>query len=83
MDNEQAIEEASGLFQANPELFEEEMIGGVIFPNEFDYRDDMSTPSMKYSLRMNPRFASISTDLLFPVFQLSGPGFARNKVHHF
>ncbi len=59
------------------------MLGGVVFREFFDYEYRGNNgegglrriiPSMDYTMRLSPEFVNTDTDILFPVFQLSGPG---------
>lgn len=59
------------------------MFGGVVFPYDFDYRTDGSIPSLDYTLRMGPTFTSVETELVFPWFQLPGPGYGPSMYQEF
>ncbi len=65
------------------------MLGGIIFRDDFRYlledgspfptgeeRWTRRVPMLDYKMRLSPEFVNTDTDLLFPVFQLSGPGFS-------
>ncbi len=85
-ENEAAIEEENQKYQANREAYQYgEMLGGVIFSEQFEYEDSFDfginnnnipkVPGLNYSLRLSPEFVNTNTDVLFPIFQLSGPGY--------
>ena len=75
-DSEEDIVKENGLFQANPDNYNGEMYGGIIFPPDFQYGPDGSVPDLDYVVRFGTlRFTSLAPGYLFPVFQTSGPGF--------
>lgn len=58
------------------DLYNGEFYGGVVFPPHFDYGPDDHIPDLHYIMRFEPEYSNLETNLVFPIFQLSGPGYA-------
>ncbi len=63
------------------------MLGGIVFHQDFRYQAEDGgaappqerserIPTLDYTIRLSPEFVNTDTELLFPVFQLSGPGYS-------
>lgn len=78
------MEDEHGAYQINPENFNGELFGGVVFPQDFDFLDPGQTvPELRYTLRFGYQFSNSLTELIYPIFQLSGPGNAWNNYADF
>ncbi len=81
-DTEEDILRENENFQQDREAYGGEMLGGVVFQRDFEYTSVSSprqpgsrrVPDLDYTIRLSPEFTNLATELLFPVFQLSGPG---------
>lgn len=81
-DNEEIIIEESNQYQTQREAWNGEYLGGVVFEPGFRRGPDGSIPRLNYTVRLGPEFGAFTelfTLLLFPTFQLPGPGFSGTK----
>ena len=73
------IIEESNQYQTQRGTWNGEFLGGVVFEPGFRMGGDGSFPQLNYTIRLGPEFGSFTelfTLLLFPAFQLPGPGFS-------
>ncbi|TRY70235.1 hypothetical protein TCAL_12705 [Tigriopus californicus] len=61
------------------DLYNGEFYGGVVFRPDFDYGPDGQVPDLHYTMRFEPEYSNLETNLVFPIFQLSGPGYAASS----
>ena len=78
-DTEQELIDENARYQSNRDAYDGEMIGGIVFEPGFEYGFDSSTPDLDYTIRMSPEFVETGTNLLFPVFQTTGPGYGGER----
>ena len=74
-DSEDDIITIQGNYQNDAGSFDSEIYGGIIFPPDFDYGPNSAVPNLSYTVRFGVEYTQTETNVLFPIFQLSGPGF--------